>query len=114
MIEQKTKIAISIKKDPQYQDLSPNLSFLDYIIWDILENKTNAMSHSDIGLLTTAIEKEWNKMPEEFILKACILFPRHVDTIKKNGGYIEKIYSFVSIFIFCCLFFKIKINLVLY
>ena len=40
----------------------------DYAIWGILENKT---SHSNIGSLKTAIEKEWNKMSEEFILKAC-------------------------------------------
>ena len=37
-----------------------------------------------------AIEKECNKMSEEFILKACKSFWRQVDTIiNKNGGYIE-------------------------
>ena len=36
----------------------------------------------------TASEEEWNKIFEEFILKACKSFRRHVDTImeKKNGG----------------------------
>ena len=42
---------------------------LDYAIWDILENKTNATSYPYIGLLKTAIEEEWNKMSEEFISK---------------------------------------------
>ena len=38
----------------------------------------------------TAIEDEWNKMSDEFILKTCKSFWRCVDTIiEKNGGYIE-------------------------
>ena len=52
------------------QDLCPDLYPLDYAIWGILENKTNASSHLNIGSLTTAIEEEWNKLSEEFLLKA--------------------------------------------
>ena len=52
-------------------------------MWRVLENKTNATSHPNIGSLKTAIEKEWNKMAEEFILKACKSFRMHVDTM--NG-----------------------------
>ena len=39
----------------------------------------------------TAIEEEWNKMSEEFILKVCKSFQRCVDSIieKKNGGHDE-------------------------
>ena len=48
-----------------------SINSLDYAIWSILENKTNATSHPNIGLLKTAIKEEWNKMSEEFILKAC-------------------------------------------
>ena len=33
----------------------------------VLENETNATSHLNIGF-----EEEWNKMSEEFILKACV------------------------------------------
>ena len=37
-----------------------------------------------------AIEEEWNKMSEEFFLKACKLFWEHVDTItEKNDGQVE-------------------------
>ena len=72
------------------QDLSPDLNPLDYAIWGILENKTNATSHPNIGLLKAAIEKEWNKMSEEFILNACKSFQRHVDAIIEiNAGYVE-------------------------
>ena len=56
------------------QDYNP----LDYAIWSILENKANPTSQSNIGLLKTAIEEEWNKMSEEFILKAYKSFQRHV------------------------------------
>ena len=50
---------------------SPDLNPLDYTIWGILENKTNTTSHPNIGSLKTAIEEEWNKLSEEFILKTC-------------------------------------------
>ena len=49
------------------QDFSPDLNSLDYTIWGVLENKTNANSHPNIGSLKTAIEDERDKMPEEFI-----------------------------------------------
>ena len=48
------------------QDLSPDLNHLDIAIWDILKNKTNATSHLNIGSLKTAIDKEWNKISDEF------------------------------------------------
>ena len=41
---------------------NPDLNCLDYAIWNVLENKTNAISHSDIRSLKTAIEKERNKI----------------------------------------------------
>ena len=72
------------------QDLSPDFNPLVYIIQAILAKKTNATSHPNIGSLKTAIEEEWNKMSEEFILKACKLFQRRVDAIiEKNVGHIE-------------------------
>ena len=72
------------------QDLSPDLNLLDYTIWGVLENKTNATSHPNIGSLKTSIKEEWNKMCEEFILKTCRSFRRCVDIIiEKNGAHIE-------------------------
>ena len=41
------------------------LNHLDYATWgvleNVLENKTNATSHPNIGSLQTATEEEWNK-----------------------------------------------------
>ena len=73
------------------EDLSPDLNPLDYTIGGgVLEKKTNATSHPNNCLLKSAIEKEWNKMSEKFILKACKSFWRHVDTItEKYGCHIE-------------------------
>ena len=54
------------------QDLSLDVNPLDYAIWCVLEKtKQNATSHSNIGSLKIAIKEEWNKMSEEFTLKAC-------------------------------------------
>ena len=66
----------------------------DYAIWGVLENKTNATCHPNIGLHKIFTEEEWNKISEEFILKACKSFRRLYDTIieKKNGDHIEQIY----------------------
>ena len=69
---------------------SPDLNPLAYAIWVILENKTNVTFHPNIDSLKTANKEEWNKMSEEYILKACKLFRRCVDTIiEKNGSNIE-------------------------
>ena len=53
-------------KQNKSQDLNP----LNYVIWGVLENKTNATSHPNIGSLKTSIKEDWDKIPEEFILKA--------------------------------------------
>ena len=72
------------------QDLCPNLNPLDYALLGVLENETKSISHPNIGSLKTAIEEEWNRMFEEFILKACKLFRSYVDTIiEKRGGHNE-------------------------
>ena len=38
------------------QDLNPNLNPFENAIWGVLENKTNAASYPNIGLLKTAID----------------------------------------------------------
>ena len=72
---------------------SPDLNPFDCAIWGILEEekkKTNATSHANIGSLKTAIEEEWNKISEEFILRTCKSFRGCVDKIiEKNGDTIE-------------------------
>ena len=49
---------------------SSYLNPLDYAVRGIFENQTNATPHPNIRSLKTAIEEEWNKMSEEFSLKA--------------------------------------------
>ena len=60
---------------------SPDRNPLDYAIWSVLESKTNATFHWNIGLLITVIEEEWNKRSEEFTLKVCKSFWRCLDRI---------------------------------
>ena len=54
------------------QDLSPNLNPLDYAIWGVLENNTNATSHLNIDSLKTAIEEKWNHHHHHVVLLARI------------------------------------------
>ncbi len=53
------KVYEKIVKTVIKQDISQDLNPLDYAIWGVLENKTNATSHPNIG---SSIEEEWNKM----------------------------------------------------
>ena len=92
---------------------NPDIYPLNDGIWGVLENNTNATYHLNIGLLKTTIEGEWNKMSEEFILKAYKSFRRHVATI------IEKIAAILSKFTVMCLSFYfvayfLKLKLILF
>ena len=79
------------------QDLSQDLDPPDYVIWGVLENKTNAISHLNIGSLKTAVEEKWNTKSKESILKACKLFWKCVNTI------IGKKVAILSTFTVLCL-----------
>ena len=54
--------------------LNPDINPFHYVIWSVLEIKTNATPRPSIRSLKSAMEEEWNKTPEEFILKAFKLF----------------------------------------
>ena len=91
---------------------SPDLNPLDYAQWVVLENKTNANFHTNIDSLKTAIVGEWNKMSEEFILKACKSFRRHVDTIiEKMTTILSKVTVLCLSSYFVVYFFKLKLIL---
>ena len=66
----KLKINTKTVRTAIKQDLSSNLNPFDYSIRSVLENKTNANSHPNIGSLKIAAEEEWNEMYDDFILKA--------------------------------------------
>ena len=61
----------------------------------------------------TAIEEEWNKMSEEFILKGCKSFPRHVNTIiekkKKMAVILNKFTVLCLSSYFAVYFLKLKL-----
>ena len=84
---------------------NPDPAPLDYAIWSLLENKTNAFSHPNIGLLKTVIEEEWNEMSEEFILKAYKSFRRRVDTIiEKKIAVILRVNLLFCVYLLILLF----------
>ena len=64
---------------------------------EILENKTNATSHPNIGSLKTAVVEEWNKMSEEFILKTDKSFRRRVDAVIKKTTIILRKFTFLCL-----------------
>ena len=83
------------------QDLSPDRNPFNYAIWGVLENKTNATSHPNIGLLKTTVEEEWNKMFKDFILNASKSFGSRIDTIiEKNMVVILSSVYFTFLLIF--------------
>ena len=53
-----TKRISKINGDSLWPPLRPDHNRLDYAIWGVLENKTNATPHRNIGSLKTAIEVE--------------------------------------------------------
>ena len=87
---------------------------LDYAIWGVVESKTNATSLPNISLLKFAIEEKWNKMSEEFILRACKSFRNHIDTIelKKMVATLSK-FTVLGLSSYFADFLKIKTNPVL-
>ena len=86
------------------QDLSRDFNPLDYAMWGVLENKSNATSHPDIGSLKTAIEEEWNEMSEEFILKAYKSFWRRVNKILEKKAAILSKFTFFYAYLLILLF----------
>ena len=91
--------------------IKPDHNLLDYATWGVLENKTKQnqyTSHPNIGLLKTAVEEEWNKMSEEFILKTFKSFRRRVDLIteKKMAAILSKFTVLCLSSYFAVYFFK--------
>ena len=102
--QRKTNLNLKPKK-PNNNNNNNNIP-IAITIWVVLENKTNATPHPNIGLLKTISEEEWNKMSEEFILNTCKSFRRYVDTITE-----KKMAAILSEFILLFIFFKLKLIL---
>ena len=67
-------------KDPT-MSIRKHANPIDYTIWGVLKNITNAITHLNIGLHKTAIEEERIKMSEKFIWQTCKSFRMRVDTM---------------------------------
>ena len=56
----KPKRISEINGGSSWPSSNPDRNPLNYTLWSVLENKTNATSHPNIGSLKIAIEEEWN------------------------------------------------------
>ena len=92
----------------------PSSPDLDYAIWGVLGNKTNATSHPNIGSLKIHREEKWNKMSEsEIILNACKSFRTRMDTIieKKMVAILSKLIGLCLSSYFAGYFLNLKLIL---
>ena len=96
-------IRVSLRP-PSSPDLKPHR--LNYTIL-FFTKKSNAASDPNIGSLKTAIEEEWNKMSEEFILKECKSFRSRVDTITEK---MAAIWSKLTVLCLSCFLLLIFLN----
>ena len=70
---------------------SPDLNPLDYGIWGMLEGRVNSQSHHSLAHLKTCIQREWNKIPRETIVKTVAdWIPRLRRCIRSQGDHFEK------------------------
>ena len=82
---------------------------------NLKKKQTNATSYLNIGSLKITIGYEWNKISEEFILKASKSFQRHSDTIieKKMVAILSK-FTVLCLYSYLVVFFFFKLKLILF
>ena len=69
---------------------SPDANPLDYGIWGEMTKKVGATSYNSTDDLKAAIVREWDALPEAYIVKTCKSFRRRLeDILAANGGHIE-------------------------
>ncbi len=70
---------------------SCNLNPLDYSIWDYVASKACNVTHSNVNSLKSAVEREWNAMPRDYVAKACLRFRSRLESmLAAQGGIFEK------------------------
>jgi len=74
---------------------SPDLTPVDFSIWEILEAKVyHGRRMTNLNELMAEIEEEWEAFPQETIDHAIDRFkPRLKRVIEENGGHIGKYYD---------------------
>jgi 2-oxo-4-hydroxy-4-carboxy--5-ureidoimidazoline (OHCU) decarboxylase len=66
------------------------LNPLDYSIWSIIEQTTNAQPHTSVESLTQAIIEAFNNLNQDTINRAIDDWPRRLDkVIEAQGGHFE-------------------------
>ena len=69
---------------------SPDANPLDFAFWPHVEYRACRVRHPNINALKTSVDKEWNEMGEEYVIKVCIDFRKRLEAIiAADGGYIE-------------------------
>ena len=70
---------------------SPDAAPLDYGIWGYVESKACATPHANVDALKSSVEKEWDAMPVDHVIKVCRAFrPRLEAMVEADGGHFEK------------------------
>ncbi|QQP40308.1 Uncharacterized protein FKW44_014307 [Caligus rogercresseyi] len=64
---------------------------LDYLFWDMVENKTNKHTHNTLDSLRAAIVEKFANMKKDVVANACSRFKHRLEmVVAADGGYIEK------------------------
>ncbi|EYC22287.1 hypothetical protein Y032_0017g3262 [Ancylostoma ceylanicum] len=68
---------------------SPDLNFLDFLIWATLEQKACHENHTSVQNLRKYLEKAWNESCKDHV-RAAVDPKRLKAVISAKGGYIER------------------------
>lgn len=70
---------------------SPNLSPMDFFVWNALKRILNTIEFSDMASFRRALKRAWRRIPQGQINRAFQAWPRRVKgVLAANGGHIEK------------------------
>lgn len=75
----------------EWPSKSPDANPLDYCLWSILETKVGAKKYHSMDAFKKAIVREWDKIPEDHVRRACEAFTTRLkEIVKAKGGHIER------------------------
>ena len=70
---------------------SPDLNPLDYAVWSEVERKACNVPHRNMDELKGSVDREWDALTPEYLVKTCRAFRRRLEAvIEAKGGHIEK------------------------
>lgn len=69
---------------------SPDANPLDFSFWLHVEARACSICHPNVDALKAAVNKHWDGMDPDYIIKVCKAFGKHLEAIiMADGGYIE-------------------------